>query len=360
MSVAVVVPMRNAAPWIEETLASIRAQSLAPREVVVVDDASSDDSPARVRRAGGAELVSSPRRGPGAARNAGLRATRSPYVSFLDADDLWHPEHLRILTDALEALPRTPGATTRMVGFREGRPPRWRPEGADAVTLVDPWAAFPLTLGGLQAPAAVLLRRESLEAAGGWEEGYPGLEDVMTWWRLSVRERFARVDACTAAHRSHPGSLTARARREGLPHLERFVEAGRALRAWRAARIADPEEIASRLDRRLLALEVGCAAFRAHERGEPDALADAAREFEGVLEREPDRFLDKLIGVSFWRLVPGGPEGRRRGSELARALEGSWPREAPRVRACLSRRVAWYARKAASDLGAAPPPAPGR
>jgi hypothetical protein len=182
----------------------------------------------------------------------------------------------------------------------------------------------------------------------------------MTWWRLSVRERFARVDACTAGHRNHPGSLTARARREGLPHLERFVEAGRALRTWRAARVADPEEIASRLDRRLLALELGCAAFRAHERGEPVALAETARELEGVLEREPDRFLDKLIGVSFWRLAPGGPEGRRRGSELARALEGSWPREAPRVRACLSRRVAWYARKAASDLGAAPPPAPGR
>ena len=93
-SVSVVIPMYNAAPWIGEALASVAAQSRPVYECLVVDDGSTDHGPSIVR----AFAVSSPcqvrlisieHAGVSAARNAGIEASTSEFVAFLDADDVW-------------------------------------------------------------------------------------------------------------------------------------------------------------------------------------------------------------------------------------------------------------------------------
>ena len=99
--VSVITPVWNAAATLAATVASVRAQSLPDWEMLIVDDGSTDGSPAlaaalaagepRLRLLGWAE-----NRGAAAARNAGIRAARGRYLAFLDADDLWRPEKLAV------------------------------------------------------------------------------------------------------------------------------------------------------------------------------------------------------------------------------------------------------------------------
>ena len=95
--VSVIVPAFNAGRTLAATLASIQAQSLAPVQIVVVDDGSTDDTAAlaEVGALPGSELIRLANSGVASAMNAGLAAARGDWVAFLDADDLWEPDCLQ-------------------------------------------------------------------------------------------------------------------------------------------------------------------------------------------------------------------------------------------------------------------------
>lgn len=105
-SVSVVIPVHNAAPYIGEALASVYTQDVGPLEVIVIDDGSSDGSLA-VAEAGfpAIRAIRQEQAGIGAARNRGIEAARGEYLAFLDADDLWTADRLRLLRTALASQP---------------------------------------------------------------------------------------------------------------------------------------------------------------------------------------------------------------------------------------------------------------
>lgn len=97
--VSIVTPVYNAARWLPETLASVRAQTLTSWEQILVDDGSTDDSVALIEAAAHQDarfrLLHTPHNGgPSAARNLAIDAARGRFIAFLDADDLWLPEKL--------------------------------------------------------------------------------------------------------------------------------------------------------------------------------------------------------------------------------------------------------------------------
>ena len=104
--VAVVVPAYNAEATLAETLASVASQTCAPREVIVVDDGSTDGTAALARRHG-ARVISIPNGGVACARNVAIRASTSPWIAFLDADDVWLPTRLARGWEASLAAPGT-------------------------------------------------------------------------------------------------------------------------------------------------------------------------------------------------------------------------------------------------------------
>jgi len=122
--VSVVVPCYNAARFLERTLQSVLEQTHRGLEVIVVDDASTDDSVALTerltRRDARVRLIRRSRNAgtPGAPRNEGVAVARGEWIAFLDADDLWHPRKLELQLQALrehEALM----CSTSMVDFRD-------------------------------------------------------------------------------------------------------------------------------------------------------------------------------------------------------------------------------------------------
>jgi glycosyltransferase involved in cell wall biosynthesis len=177
--VSVIVPAFNAERWIAETLTSVRAQTHASIETIVVDDGSSDTTP-ELAKASGAVLVRTQGAGPGGARNAGLARARGEFIQFLDADDLlatgkiarqvaalresgadvaWEPFH------DLVPVPRAPNAM-----FTVGR--RIVPDfGADL-------AASLLTSRGFVQIGALLIRRSPRTDAVWFAPGREVVEDV--------------------------------------------------------------------------------------------------------------------------------------------------------------------------------------
>jgi glycosyltransferase involved in cell wall biosynthesis len=95
--VSVIVPVYNGERFVHEAIASIRRQRHKKTEIIVVDDGSTDDTPAVVAALGpGVEYLRQANSGPPAARNRGLRLIQGSLVGFLDADDLWTDDKLEI------------------------------------------------------------------------------------------------------------------------------------------------------------------------------------------------------------------------------------------------------------------------
>jgi alpha-1,3-rhamnosyltransferase len=108
--VSVLVPSYNHAPFIEQCLKSIFKQTLAPDELLVIDDGSKDESPAIIEKLlkecpFSSELIVRPNKGLCATLNEGFEKTSGDYFAYLGSDDLWMPEFLEARTKLLESRP---------------------------------------------------------------------------------------------------------------------------------------------------------------------------------------------------------------------------------------------------------------
>src|SRR5262249_47926929 len=95
MQISVIIPCHNAGSWIATALRSVAQQIYRPREIIVVDDASNDDSLMQIEQSGvPVKLVRVDACNAAVARNAGIEVAKSDWIALLDADDVWYPNHL--------------------------------------------------------------------------------------------------------------------------------------------------------------------------------------------------------------------------------------------------------------------------
>lgn len=103
--VAAIVPLFNGRQFICEAIDTILAQELRPREIIVVDDGSTDGGGSLLSGYPGVRVIQQPNRGEAAARNRGVQDSKQPMLAFLDQDDLWLPRKLAMQVRVLEADP---------------------------------------------------------------------------------------------------------------------------------------------------------------------------------------------------------------------------------------------------------------
>jgi glycosyltransferase involved in cell wall biosynthesis len=205
--VTVVIPVRDRAELLRHTLRSVAEQTRPPAEVVVADDGSTDSTP-DVARDAGARVIRNAEGGwgPSAARNAGLAEVRTPYVAFLDSDDLLLPGALEALGEALERDADAPFAYGQ--AFAAGRDgDGWSLEGVIAARRDELRDPVPAIFVRNHVPSSgALARTEAVRAIGGYDQELVFDEDHDFWIRLGARGRPAHVEDVVAIHRRHPGN----------------------------------------------------------------------------------------------------------------------------------------------------------
>jgi glycosyltransferase involved in cell wall biosynthesis len=104
--VSVIIPLYNKAPWIRRSVDSVLSQSFRNFELIVVDDGSTDQSALKLASCNDQRLrlLTQENLGPGAARNKGIAEARGELLAFLDADDEWLPDYLKVSVDLLDKM----------------------------------------------------------------------------------------------------------------------------------------------------------------------------------------------------------------------------------------------------------------
>ena len=93
--ISVVIPVFNREKYISDAIQSVINQSLRPKQIVVIDDGSTDNTEKEIRKFGDSvTYICQKNGGVSKARNAGISAVETEYISFLDSDDVWHPKKL--------------------------------------------------------------------------------------------------------------------------------------------------------------------------------------------------------------------------------------------------------------------------
>jgi glycosyltransferase involved in cell wall biosynthesis len=106
--ISAIIPVFNGEKFLEEAVESIRRQAYQPIEIIIVDDGSTDGTARLVQEIQPAiRYIYQDNRGPAAARNRGLKEAHGEIIAFLDADDLWPPNKLRLQLSQLQANPKT-------------------------------------------------------------------------------------------------------------------------------------------------------------------------------------------------------------------------------------------------------------
>lgn len=201
-----IIPARNAAGTLGESLASLRAQSFPAWEAIVVDDGSTDRTAELARELAAVDprirVVSGPGRGPGAARNAGIALARADWLLFLDADDLLEPAYLARMTQAMAGGDWDGALCGWSWMTPDGRRgPARAPEEGDLFPQMARYCAFAIH--------SCVVRRALVEEVGGFDPSLVTCEDWDLWQRLArAGARFARTSEALALYRLRPGSAS--------------------------------------------------------------------------------------------------------------------------------------------------------
>ena len=237
-TVSVVMPAHNAAEYIQQSLASVMAQSYHAWECIVVDDFSSDDTAMRIKR-----LIRSDSRiklvshrangGPNAARNTGIRSARGTFICFLDSDDLLMEYSLENRVSAIAKAD-----TERLVGSYSAS------RTIDASVRVPPREARSLSMeivdfthAGGQCPFNAnqpMFKTAVLRLLGGFDETMRQAEDWEFWQRI-LRHGYHLVptDIVDVTYRTH---ATSNIRSNPAQHLKNGMS------VYQGAHQALPEE----------------------------------------------------------------------------------------------------------------------
>ena len=180
--VGVVIPLHNKRAYVRRAIESVLRQTHTDFNLTVVDDGSSDGSAECV------EQISDPRirlvrtvcRGPGAARNSGMRLTEADWIALLDADDEWRPTFLEKTVAAARLFPHVVAVFTAI----QARGTSFA-QGATTAGLIEDYHAARIRFGIAMTSSSVLLRRAAVLCIGGFREDYRYAEDIEAWFRLS-------------------------------------------------------------------------------------------------------------------------------------------------------------------------------
>ena len=208
LSVSVVIPTHDRRDLLPRALASVRAQSVAPREVIVVDDGSTDGTTEMVLRDfPEVTLLKQQQCGVSVARNRGIEHCSGEWIAFLDSDDEWYPHKLERQQAALDNHPEALVCHTDEIWVRRGTRVNPKKKHAKRGGLIFEHC-LPLCC---ISPSSALVHRSVFGDVGLFDESLPACEDYDLWLRITCRYPVLYVDEpLVVKHGGHADQLSRR------------------------------------------------------------------------------------------------------------------------------------------------------
>lgn len=179
--VSVVIPTYNRAKYICEAIDSVLAQTYKDHEIIVIDDGSTDNTKELLNKyETKIKYIYQENKGISAARNAGIKVAKGEYIAFLDSDDLWLSEKLKVQVKALEENKEI-GLVYSSMSRIDSSGKFWgmcpsTPAGDNCYDLLISESHYPTP--------TILVRKECFEKAGLFDETMKGIEDLDWCYRI--------------------------------------------------------------------------------------------------------------------------------------------------------------------------------
>jgi glycosyltransferase involved in cell wall biosynthesis len=204
--ISVVVPCYNAAAFVRECLTSALAQTRPADEILFIDDRSTDGSAAIARSFGPRVRVIPMEENGGCARarNFGVAHATGDLIAFLDADDVWLPNHLATLEDLLQRHPDADVAFSRAQLFGD-YDNRWWETIAPERTIDAFWECV---LKVVAQPSSALVRAPVVKETAQFDDRLRHAEDFVFWLAVSQKHWFVCTDTLTTMYRKYPGQTS--------------------------------------------------------------------------------------------------------------------------------------------------------
>jgi len=221
--VSVVIPVFNGARFLREAIESVLAQTYANVEIVVVDDGSTDETPAMIASFDTVRGMRQEHAGQATARNRGVAAARGEYVAFLDADDVMLPDRLERQVAYLREHPECACVLGRQqIAVEAGvEPPAWVANGGGDGSVSE-----------LVQPMSALVRRSAFDRIGPFDTSFRFAEDVDWLFRAQDSDvGVAILQEAVLVRRIHGDNLTydaASCQREAVQALKARLDRRRA------------------------------------------------------------------------------------------------------------------------------------
>lgn len=193
---SVIIPLYNKAAYVEKAIRSVLSQTYQEFELIVVDDGSTDDGAAKVRRLfstltpplGGWGAVSQLNMGVSTARNKGIQVANYDYIAFLDADDWWEPTYLEEMKKLIEAYPEAGiyGSSYYIVKNGRKRVATVGVEPDFTVGIINYCRVYANTLCMPLWTGATILRKNIFESEKGFNPNLKLGEDFDLWVRVAT------------------------------------------------------------------------------------------------------------------------------------------------------------------------------
>ena len=202
---SVIIPLYNKAEHISDTLKSVVAQEFQDFEVIVVNDGSTDNSLEIVAKIEDARLSlhTLENKGVSAARNYGVKKALGKYLIFLDADDLWEVNHLKVLANLINKYPNATlfcSGYKRQAGENNFQRAHFGKIPDNFIGFVDDYfkQSLPFSIAGM---GTACVSKENFLAIGGFTENVSHGEDIELWTSLALRGSVALQNTPTVIHK---------------------------------------------------------------------------------------------------------------------------------------------------------------
>lgn len=207
--VSVIIPTHNRAKFLDSAVTSVLNQTFQDFEIIIVDDASTDDTPQVVRQFKDERIKyirHEANQGGSSTRNTGIANSSGEYIAFLDDDDEWLPKKLKLQVELMENSPPDVGGVytghTNIDSSSGKRVGVWIPQKRGNIfheLFTGNWVGT---------TSSVLLRKECFEKAGLFDKNLPSFQDYDMWIRISKLFEFEYIKEPLVKYSVHQNKIS--------------------------------------------------------------------------------------------------------------------------------------------------------